>query len=63
MQNPIIIGWANYFSLAKGKKHMEELDRWIRRRLRMCEWKLWKKVKTRIMNLIRLGVKPNIAYM
>lgn len=38
--NPIITGWVNYFSLAKGKKHMEELDQWIRRRLRMCKWKL-----------------------
>lgn len=59
--NPIIIGWVNYFSLAKGKKHMEELDQWIRRRLRMCEWKLWKKVRTRIRNLIKLGMRPYFA--
>lgn len=59
--NPIIIGWVNYFSLAKAKKHMEELDQWIRRRLRMCEWKLWKKVRTRIRNLIKLGMRPYFA--
>ncbi|SKA98722.1 RNA-directed DNA polymerase, partial [Caloramator quimbayensis] len=41
--------------------HMEELDQWIRRRLRMCEWKLWKKVRTRIRNLIKLGMRLYFA--
>src|SRR5690606_21507307 len=39
-----------------------ELDGWIRRRLRMCLWKEWKKPKTRIRKLIKLGVPAWRAY-
>src|SRR5690554_7266968 len=39
-----------------------ELDKWIRRRLRMCLWKNWKKPKTKIRNLIQLGVPQWQAY-
>ena len=28
-------------------------DEWLRRRIRMCIWKAWKKVKTKVANLIR----------
>jgi group II intron reverse transcriptase/maturase len=59
--NQMCIGWANYFSIAKAKELMKDLDKWIRARLRMCEWKLWKKVKTRIRKLVSLGMKPYFA--
>ena len=39
-----------------------ELDKWIRRRLRACIWKQWKRVKTRLKNLIKLGVSKCKAY-
>jgi len=59
--NQVCIGWVNYFSIAKAKGLMKSLDQWIRRRLRMCEWKLWKRVRTRIKRLISLGMKPYFA--
>lgn len=52
----VIVGWINYFKLAKMKSLMQTLDKWLRRRIRMCYWKQWKKVKTRLKNLQKLGV-------
>ena len=37
-------------------------DEWLRRRIRMCIWKAWKKVKTRVANLIRCGISKYKAY-
>ncbi|MDG2769781.1 reverse transcriptase domain-containing protein, partial [Vibrio parahaemolyticus] len=42
--NEIIVGWVNYFKLADMKSKLLELDQWIRRRLRACIWKTWKRV-------------------
>jgi len=39
------------------KKIAQSLDEWLRRRIRMCYWKQWKKIKTRLNNLIRLGTE------
>jgi group II intron reverse transcriptase/maturase len=44
-------GWIGYFHLSSAKSHCQRLDEWIRRRLRMCLWKQWKKPKTRLRNL------------
>jgi group II intron reverse transcriptase/maturase len=60
--NQYLIGWCGYFALADTKSIFRVLDGWIRRRLRMCQWKNWKKPKTRIRNLIRLGVPKWKAY-
>nr|WP_236692940.1 group II intron maturase-specific domain-containing protein [Aneurinibacillus tyrosinisolvens] len=38
---------ASYFHIASAKAHCDNFDKWIRRRLRMCLWKQWKRVKTR----------------
>ena len=57
-----ITGWVNYFSLADMGKHAKSLDEWLRRRIRMCFWKQWKKVKTRYDNLIRLGIRKTKAW-
>nr|WP_259326513.1 group II intron maturase-specific domain-containing protein [Segatella copri] len=35
------------------KRFLIEIDEWLRGRLRMCIWKSWKRVKTRIANLIK----------
>lgn len=58
----IIVGWVNYFKLANMKNKLKELDRWIRRRLRACIWKTWKKPKTRFRNLIKLKVSEGKAW-
>ena len=55
-------GWINYFKIANCNKHLEEIDKWTRSRLRMCEWKLWKRVRTRIKRLKELGIASDQAY-
>lgn len=52
----MITGWINYFKLADLKGILRELDSWLRRRLRLCYWKQWKKIKTRHDNLVKLGI-------
>lgn len=54
--NRYLMGWIGYFRLASVKGHCEKFDQWIRRRLRMCLWKQWKRVRTRIRELRALGV-------
>lgn len=58
----IIRGWVNYFVIAKAKKIMQQLDEMVRVRLRIGEWKRWKRIKTKIRELIKLGVKKHKAY-
>jgi len=57
-----ITGWVNYFKLADMKYVLERVDMWYRRRLRMVIWKQWKRVRTRLRNLIKLGVKRPKAW-
>nr|WP_242955744.1 group II intron reverse transcriptase/maturase [Clostridium cochlearium] len=52
----MMTGWINYFKLADLKSTLRELDGWLRRRLRLCYWKQWKKIKTKHDNLVKLGV-------
>jgi RNA-directed DNA polymerase len=59
---PIVMGWVNYFAIANGKSAMQRLDEMIRTRLRMCKWKEWKRIKTKVSNLIKLGIKRQKAY-
>ena len=54
--NDFIKGWINYFGIANAKRKLSELDKWIRRRLRACIWKQWKKIRTRYRNLVKLGI-------
>jgi RNA-directed DNA polymerase len=55
-------GWGNYFKLSEAKTVFEELDKWVRSRIRLCYWSQWKKAKTRIRQLEKLGIKSNQAY-
>ena len=57
-----IKGWVQYFKLADMKELLLSVDKWYRRRLRMVIWKQWKRTKTKIANLVKLGVKKNKAY-
>jgi group II intron reverse transcriptase/maturase len=58
----VIKGWINYYGIANAGARLTKLDQWIRRRLRACIWKQWKKVKTRYRNLIKLGIPKDKAY-
>jgi len=53
---------VNYFSIAKAKSKMKELDEMVRTRLRIGIWKQWKKPKTKRINLEKLGIKSDKAY-
>lgn len=57
-----ITGWVNYFKLANMKKLLLRIDEWYRRRIRMVIWKQWKRVRTKMKNLIKLGVKKSKAW-
>ena len=57
-----ITGLVNYFSIAEMGRLAKSLDEWLRRRIRMCLWKQWKRVKTRLGNLIRLGTGKSKAW-
>lgn len=54
-------GWMNYFGVAMPYQMSVDLDQWIRRRIRMCFWKQWRKPRTKIQNLIKLGVSTVLA--
>ena len=60
--NQYLIGWCGYFSLADTPSIFRDMDKWIRRRLRMCLWKQWKKPKTKVKRLISLGMPKDKAF-
>lgn len=55
--NPVIRGWINYYSLCNVKGFAEDLDGWIRRRLRLIIWRQWKKPRTRFKRFYTMGFK------
>ncbi len=56
-----IQGWINYFGVAMKYNDAVEMDHWLRRRIRMCYWKQWRRIRTRISELMRLGVPRDFA--
>jgi hypothetical protein len=59
--NRYIGGWCSYFAMAETASVFEDLDHWLRRRLRQVRWKEWKRPGTRRRNLLALGVTPRTA--
>lgn len=53
--NPVVRGWANYYRKATTYGVFEDLDGWLRRKLRCLIWRRWKRVYTRARRLIALG--------
>lgn len=54
-------GWMNYFGISEYYSPIPEIDHWLRRRVRMCFWKQWRRFKTRVRNLLKLGTHPGVA--
>ena len=54
-------GWTAYFGISQYYRPVPELDDWIRRRVRMCYWKQWRWVRTKIKHLLALGVSLKTA--
>lgn len=49
-------GWMNYFGIGLRYNTARDWDQWFRRRVRMCYWKQWRKTKTRVREMMKLGV-------
>jgi RNA-directed DNA polymerase len=60
--NRVLRGWIHYFKLAEVKKTFEELDEWIRRKLRCVLWRQWKRGRTRAKNLRKRGLEEERAW-
>lgn len=60
--NQYLTGWCGYFALADTPSVFKDLESWIRRRLRMCMWKDWKKPNTKVRKLIGLSIPKGKAY-
>ena len=58
---PKLRGWVNYFRLAEVKGIFEELDQWVRRKLRCILWKQWKRPRTRLKKLRQRGLEQERA--
>lgn len=54
--NPLMRGWVSYFRLTEVRGVLEELDQWIRHKLRALLWRQWKRAYTRTKNLVRNGI-------
>ena len=54
-------GWMNYFGISEYYRPIPEIDHWLRRRVRMCYWKQWRRFRTRVRNLLKLGTHPGVA--
>ena len=59
--NPVLRGWCNYFRLAEFLGFAEDLDKWLRRRLRCILWRQWKRSWKRFQMLIRHGLSEDRA--
>ena len=59
---PKLRGWINYFRYSEVKGIFEELDGWLRRKLRRILWKQWKRPKTRAKKLMRWGLSEPTAW-
>jgi RNA-directed DNA polymerase len=53
---PVLVGWVSYFRKSQVRNTFEELDQWLRRKLRVILWRQWKRPWTRAKELIRRGL-------
>lgn len=56
-------GWLNYYAITSMSQRMAQWDEWMRHRIRAYIRKQWKKPKTKLKNLIKLGVPEYFARM
>jgi RNA-directed DNA polymerase len=60
--NQKLRGWMSYFRLTEVKGVLEELDGWIRRKLRCLLWRQWKRSFTRAKALMKRGQNERGAW-
>lgn len=54
-------GWIHYYGIANAYQKCVDLDHWIRRRVRLCYWRQWRKPRTKVTNLLRRGIATKMA--
>jgi RNA-directed DNA polymerase len=59
---PLLRGWVGYFRMADVRSSFEQLDAWLRRRLRCIVWRQWKRPRTRATELMRRGLDESRAW-
>ena len=55
-------GWLNYYGIASMKNPINAINGWLYHRIRMCIWKQWKRPRTKVRNLMKMGVPADLAY-
>jgi len=60
--DPYLRGWIGYFSFCQTTSVLRDLDSWIRHRLRCLQWKQWKVYRRRKTELIKRGIRPELAH-
>ncbi|MDF0729107.1 group II intron maturase-specific domain-containing protein [Cytobacillus sp. S13-E01] len=58
----LMTGWINYYGIGEMKSFMNDLNGWLKRRIRQYIWKQWKNPRTKRRNLIQLGIEKQKAY-
>ena len=61
--NRILRGWVAYFRKVEAVTSFQELDAWVRRRLRLVVWRQWKAPRTRMLAMESRGVDRALAYL
>jgi RNA-directed DNA polymerase len=56
-------GWMGYFGISDYYRPIPGIDGWIRRRIRMCYWKQWRRVRTKVRHLLALGTSKRQAIL
>jgi RNA-directed DNA polymerase len=59
--NEYVRGWMQYFGISEYYRPVQNIDDWVRRRLRMCYWKQWKRVRTKVRKLVELGMPLSVS--
>jgi RNA-directed DNA polymerase len=54
--NVLLRGWMSYFRLTEVKGVLDNLDGWLRRKLRGLLWRQWKRTFTRAKALMKRGL-------
>ncbi len=60
--NPVLRGWTSYFRLTEVIGVLQDLDGWIRRKLRCQLWRQWKRPATRNKRLQARGLDGTRAW-
>lgn len=59
--NPVLRGWIHYYRLSAYRGFAEDLDKWVRRRLRCILWRQWKRPWRRFQMLLERGLSEERA--